>query len=259
MDRPTADLTAALTAHLRLTTTPVAVKLARPGETPPAKAKRPREQLGNRLAVCQGMTIARTFGWTLVFHNQDHACPLPRIFLGQLTPERFLAGAVTEFYQDDRACGRAMEASYPRWPLGSFEAVWLAPVDTCAFVPDLVVVYGSPAQILTLIQGANFRHGPGLQSRSSGRYGCATWLAGVMQSGACTYMVPGPGERIFAGTQDHEMSFAAPHAHFPRLVEGLAYVRRRGAFRFPVPNMGVLAEPRLPAKYHGLDPQTDPE
>jgi len=71
----------------------------------------------------------------------------------------------------------------------------------------------------------------------------------------CTYMVPGPGERVFAGTQDHEMSFAAPYSKFETLIYGLKYIRSRGAYRYPVPNLAVLSEPRIPQSYHQIIPQ----
>lgn len=253
MDERTNRLREALEEHCRLVTTPVAVKLAKEGDAPPQKAKYPLEHVGNRVAVCQGMTVARTFGWTMAFRKEDHACPLPCVFMGHIRPDNFLEGTIAEFYQDDPGCMRKMEASYPRWPLDIFREIWLSPINKCEFVPDLVVAYGNPAQILTLIHGANYRRGPGIMSLSSGRYGCATWIAGVLQADECTYMIPGPGERIFAGTQDYEMSFAVPYSKFVQIVDGLKYIRSRGAFRYPVPNLGVLSEPRIPEKYHEIE------
>ena len=70
-------------------------------------------------------------------------------------------------------------------------------------------------------------------------------------------MIPGPGERIFAGTQDHEMSFAVPYPRFRQLAQGLAHVRKGGAFRYPVPNLAILNEPRMPEKYYAIDPDRD--
>lgn len=253
MDELTRKLSDTLDAICRTATLPVAVKLARPEDSAPAKAKYPQKHIGHRLAICQGMSIARNLGWTMIFGPQDHGCPLARIFMGHTQPEKFLQGHIAEFYQQDSECMRKMEASYPRWPLDSYSEIWLSPISSCAFTPDLVVVYGFPAQVLALIQGANFGHGPGLTSVSSGRYGCSAWIAGVLQNGECTYMVPGPGERVFAGTQDHEMSFAAPYAKFESLIEGLNYVRKKGSYRFPVPNMGALSEPRIPAKYFEIE------
>ena len=252
MDEKTRRLADALEKHCRFTTRPVAVKLAKQGETPPEKTKYPVRNLGNRLSVCQGMSIARTFEWAMAFRDEDHACPLPRIFIGHRKPDTFLDGRLGEFYQDDVKYMKEMEASYPRWPLNTYREVWLSPVTRCRFVPDLVVAYGTPAQVLPLIQAANFRRGPGIKAVSTGRYGCSVWLAGALQTGECTYMVPGPGERVFAGTQDHEMSFAIPYSRFDNLVDGLEYVRSRGAFRYPVPNLGLLSEPRIPEKYHEI-------
>ncbi|GAB4281263.1 MAG: DUF169 domain-containing protein [Deferrisomatales bacterium] len=257
MDERTARFSEAVEKCCGPSTLPVAVKLAREGEAPPPKARRPAAQMHTRLSVCQGMTAARTLGWTLVFGREDHGCPLPKVFMGHIPPDRLLEGAAADLYQDDPACARTMEASYPRWPEGTYREIWLSPLGRCAFVPDLAVVYGNPAQILALIQGANYGKGTGIRSVSSGRYGCSTWIAGVVQSGECTYMVPGPGERIFAGTQDHEMAFAAPYGEFDRVAEGLAYVRKGGGYRYPVPNLSALNEPRMPEKYYALDPDRD--
>lgn len=112
-----------------------------------------------------------------------------------------------------------MEAAYPRLPLDTSGQIWLSPLNKCEFKPDLAVVYGNPGQMITLVTAANFRHGPGIKSASSGRGGCSTWIAGVSQSGECTYMLPGVGERVFGGTQDHEMSFAIPYAKFEQIIE----------------------------------------
>jgi uncharacterized protein (DUF169 family) len=139
-----------------------------------------------------------------------------------------------------------MEATYPRWPFGAYQEVWLSPLKKGEFAPDLAVVYGNPAQILALIQAANFQKGTGIKSSSTGRLGCSLWLAGVVQTGESTYMVPGPGERVFAGTQDQEMSFAVPSSDFERLPAGLEYIGQKGAYRYPVPNLSALSEPKIP-------------
>lgn len=235
-------------------TMPVAVRLAGRGETPPPKTRYPCRDLGNRVAVCQGMTMARTLGWGVAFGAADHACPFPAVFIGHIPPDEFLKGETASYYVEDQTGARRMEEAYPRWEEGRYEEVWLAPLQKAAFAPDVVVVYGTPAQMVLLIQAANCRSGAGVASFSFGRAGCAGWLAGVIQSGACTYMVPGPGERVFAGTQDHEMSFAIPACRFEEIVHGLEYVRKQGMFRYPVPNLQVLKEPAFPEKYASILP-----
>ena len=210
----------ALEKCCRLTTTPVAVKLVSEDKPPPDRAKVPLEHIGNRMAVCQGMTLARTLGWVMVYRKEDHACPFPRVFMGHVPPDRFLEGMVADMYVEDPDRMLAMEASYPRWPAGAFREIWLAPITGCQFDPDLVVAYGNPAQVLVMIHAANYSTGTGVKSISSGRFGCSAWIAGVPQTDACTYLVPGPGERVFAGTQDHEMSFVLPYSKIDSFVDG---------------------------------------
>ncbi|RPH89824.1 MAG: hypothetical protein EHM75_01695, partial [Desulfobacteraceae bacterium] len=72
------------------------------------------------------------------------------------------------------------------------------------------------------------------------------------------YMVPGPGERVFAGTQDQEMSFAVPFSDFERLMAGLEYIGQKGAYRYPVPNLSAMSEPKIPENYFRIDPSSSP-
>lgn len=254
MENTATQLHETLMKYGRLATFPVGVKLAKKGDQAPEKMRYPLKDLGHRLTVCQGMTAARTLGWTLGFKKEDHGCPLAHVFLGHVAPDIFLDGAIAGPYQNDPEFAKSMEATYPRWPFGTYQEVWLSPLKKGEFAPDLAVVYGNPAQILALIQAANYRKGTGIRSSSTGRLGCSLWLAGVIQSGECTYMVPGPGERVFAGTQDQEMSFAVPSSDFERLMAGLEYIGKKGAYRYPVPNLSALSEPKIPENYFQIDP-----
>jgi len=239
----------AIDKNVKPATFPVAVKLAPKGEEIIGRFKRPGEDLHHPVAVCQGVNITRTFGWTLVFGSDDHACPLASVAAGHLEPDEFLGGAVADLYQDDPEVAKRMEAVYPRHELGDVDQIWLSALGRCEFDPDLVIVYGNPAQILTLVHAANYGHGAGVTSSSTGRFGCATWIAGVIQSDECEYAIPCSGERVFGGTQDHEISFMIPHSRFQSVAEGLGIMRKKGTYRYPVPNMNLLGAPHLPQKY----------
>jgi uncharacterized protein (DUF169 family) len=240
-------------------TLPVGIRMVRSDEEAPKKARYPLRDIGNRIAVCQGLTLARTIGWTLAFEKEDHGCPLSLVFIGHVHPDSFLEGTVSDYYQDDEASAKLMEDTFPRWPVDEVKQIWLSPLQKCEFEPDVAIVYGNSAQILTLIHAANYRKGSGISSMSTGRGGCSNWIAGVIQSNECTYNIPGPGERIFAGTQDHEVSFAIPYRRFESVIHGLEYVRKKGAFRYPVPNLTVLSEPKFPKEYYELDPNWSSE
>ena len=89
-------LSEALQRHVHFATYPVGVKLVRNHEPAPPKAKYPLRDLGNVLTLCQGMAIARTYGWTMAFRKEDHACPVVAVFLGHIEPNIFLEGASTQ-------------------------------------------------------------------------------------------------------------------------------------------------------------------
>ncbi|NCO59789.1 MAG: hypothetical protein COZ70_05985 [Deltaproteobacteria bacterium CG_4_8_14_3_um_filter_51_11] len=249
MTTPWKTLSERVRDSVRIIHLPVGIKLAHEGEAIPQKARRPLADMGHAIAVCQAMTIARTIGWTMVFEKGDHGCPVPPVLLGMARPDRFLQGHLASYYQDREEVAKAMEASYPRWPMDEIKEVWISPLERCEFTPDVVVIYGNPAQILSLIHAANFRKGEGVTSISTGRFGCSAWLAGVVQSQKPTYLIPGPGERVFAGTQDYEVSFALPLNAIDDFLEGLEYVRRKGAYRYPVPNLSVMGKPAMPGDY----------
>jgi uncharacterized protein (DUF169 family) len=255
MSSKTMQLYEALNTYGHFPTRPVGIKLVKTNEKIKQKAKYPLKDIGNRLSICQGMSLARTIGWTMVYGKQDHACPIAHVFLGHINADIFLEGKTAGSYQDHEACAKIMEASFPRWPMNSIQETWISPLNRCKFKPDLAVTYGNPAQILNLIQAANFRKGSGIPSISHGRAGCATWIAGVIQSDECTYMIPGPGERVFAGTQDYEMSFAIPYSKFENFIAGLDHISHQGAYKYPVPNMAILSEPKFPKEYYAIDPQ----
>jgi uncharacterized protein (DUF169 family) len=246
------NLLTELERNVRPASFPVGVKLAREGDEISQKARHPLKDIGNPIAVCQGLNLARTFGWTVVFGKEDHGCPVGSIAAGHKDPERFLSGAAADLYQDDGEAARQMEASYPRNPVDSVKEIWISPLRNCEFEPDLAVVYGNPAQMIVLIHAANYGHGPGIRSISTGRFGCSTWIAGAIQSGEYTYALPGSAERVFAGTQDHEMSFIVPGSKFASLTEGLREMRKKGSYRYPVTNMNLLKNPSLPGKYYSL-------
>lgn len=243
------NLNDAIDKNVKPSTFPVAVRLAKKGEELNQRFKCPEKDLGHPVAVCQGLNIARTFGWTLVFSSADHACPLASVAAGHIEPDEFLEGSVAELYQDDPEVARRMEAFYPRHEMGDVDQIWLSALGRCEFDPDLVILYGNPAQILALVHAANYGYGEGITSSSTGRFGCASWIAGVVLADECQYTIPCSGERVFAGTQDHEMSFLIPRSRFQSVTEGLGIMRKKGTYRYPVPNMNLLGEPQLPQKY----------
>jgi uncharacterized protein (DUF169 family) len=149
MSSKTLHLYEALNTYGHFPTRPVGIRLAKASEKIQQKAKYPLKDIGNRLSVCQGMSLARTIGWTMVYGKKDHACPVAPVFLGHIKPDIFLEGKIAGSYQDDDACAKIMEESCPRWPMNSIQETWISPLNRCEFKPDLAVVYAFPPKYST--------------------------------------------------------------------------------------------------------------
>ena len=56
---------------LRLKTLPVAVKFLKETAAFPEKTRQPSVVLGKRVTICQGVSMARTYGWTVGLTQED--------------------------------------------------------------------------------------------------------------------------------------------------------------------------------------------
>ena len=67
---------------LRLKTFPVAVRFVKDRAGIPEDARRPSASMGKRIAVCQAITMARNYGWTIALAREDVICVPAAIVFG---------------------------------------------------------------------------------------------------------------------------------------------------------------------------------
>lgn len=236
--------------YIRPTTEPVAIHLAQEGETVHFKAKYPVKKLGHRIAFCQAVSLARRLGWTLAMERDDHGCPAARIILGHDSNEKMLDGMIAyPGYAESVDAAKIMEESNTYLPLGMYKEIWVAPLDRAEFEPDIIVTYGNAAQIARMVQGASYRTGKGVVSRSFGRLACSSYVVRTLLEDDYSLVVPSGGERIFAHTQDDEIIFSIPISKIEDITIGIEAVHKQGLSRYPTAFYGSLVEPNFPNKY----------
>src|SRR5882672_10050247 len=71
-----------LTKFVRPYNFPLAVRMLRHGETPPARAKKPLRDFGHPITLCQGVAVARHIGWPVYMDREDQACILGATAMG---------------------------------------------------------------------------------------------------------------------------------------------------------------------------------
>lgn len=247
------NLTAELERYLRPATFPLAINLLKNADLIPSSARHPKTAMGVRITICQGVGMARRYGWTVVIGRDDCSCPLAKSAFG-LEP-------VLPFYEQGHTCagmftatleaGAKTEAETPRLAYGAYPFVVIGPLAKATLVPDVVLLYGNSAQVMRLVQGALWQHGGRVTSGFSGRIDCADEIIAPFETGEAQVILPCNGDRIFGGASDEEMAFAFPYARAAELVVGLAETHRHGV-RYPIPSF-LRFEADFPPSYQQLE------
>jgi uncharacterized protein (DUF169 family) len=223
---------------LRLKTLPVGVKFLKNKQEFPEKTRRPSINLGKKVAICQGITMARNYGWTVGLAQEDIICVPAAIAFGFSSsedPPESLAQLFCEInFSKDEQAARSEVGSMSSFANGEIEAMVIAPLNRAAFEPDTILIYGNPAQMMRLIQACSYITGERVAGHFGGKVECDEYLITPYKTQSPRVVVPGNGERIFAGTQDDEMTFALPAGALSDLLQGLREVGKAIGVRYPV-------------------------
>lgn len=224
---------------LRLKTFPVAVKFLASKADFPEKTRQPSVALGKRIAICQAMTMARNYGWPIGLAREDVICTPAAIVFGfsdATEPMDAVAELFCEIaFSRDAGVAHKETAAMHSFAKGEIEAMVLAPYRKAAFDADTVVIYANAAQVMRLTQAWSYVTGERVAGSFGGKVECDEYLIGPFKGQTPRVVIPGNGERIFAGTQDDEIAFALPGAAMSGLAQGLQKVGRAIGARYPVP------------------------
>ncbi len=248
-----AELGETLERFLRTETFPLGIVRLGPDAAIPEKAKRPVRDMGTRIAICQGISIARRYGWTVAMGREDMACPVAAAVFGFEEPLPYYTegNLAAGMYACDLEAGRRMEEALERCPPGELGAVVVGPLGRIGFEPETVLVYGNSAQVLRLVNAALWRQGGALPSEFSGRADCSDIVLKAVRTGRPQVILPCYGDRVFGMTADHEMAFTFPFSWAARIAEGLEHTHRAGV-RYPIPQF-LRFEPTFPPSYRKLE------
>ena len=224
--------------ELRLKTLPVAVNFLKNKGDFPDKTRQPSVVLQKRITICQAVTLARVYGWTVGLTREDLICVPAMIAFGfsrSDDPPATLARLFCEVnFHDDETQARKGINSMNLLENGRFEALVLAPLAKGLNEPDTVAIYGNPAQIMRLVQARVYESGERLNGTFGGKVECSEYLIGPFSSQVPRIAIPGMGDRIFSMTQDDEMVFALPGKDLPGLLKGLQEAGNKIGARYPV-------------------------
>ena len=226
-----------LRAFVNPATFPVAVAFLREKSQIPSSARYPYRELNVRMAPCQGAAMARRYGWTLAFGKEDSGCAIASHTYGwELAEEELMIKFLTGMnYAADENAARQVVSGFRNLPRERDLTVVYSPLEKTKVTPDVILIYVNPAQLMRLIHGATYGRGKPIESSFSGRAGsCTEGVIGAYQDNLVKVIVPGNGDRVWAGCQDHEMVMAIPGPRLSEVVQGLEKTHERG-IRYPIP------------------------
>lgn len=227
---------------LRLKTFPVGLKMLEdPEELARNKwLRRPPE----KLSLCQLITIVRMFDWTVGGTADDLVTPGCASVLGLAElPEFVTSGTMRNVLwlenQDDAA---RCEAIMQRIPYGKFNAFMLAPTAYDPFVPDLVLIYGNPAQMSLMVNAIQYDRFERMVFYSVGESSCSDVIGRCFVDQVPALSIPCYGERRFGHAADDELAIGLPASVCARIATNLETLYKKG-IRYPISPYGAQVSP----------------
>jgi uncharacterized protein (DUF169 family) len=229
---------------LRLRTTPIGMKLFESAAEMEAipRIRRPKAVHTTDQIVAQAARLC----WTVGITADDLVGAQCSVVIG-LTPrnEDWLSGKRMNgvWYgtlEDASAHQHAMDVV----PYGRYEAMAVSPVTSGRLIPpDIVLIYGTPGQMIILINGLQWTGYRKFEWGIVGESACADSWGRALKTGEPSLSIPCFAERRYGGVLDDELLMAIPPHFLPGAIEGMKRLSKNG-LRYPIPQYGIQSDAR---------------
>lgn len=212
-----------LVSKLKLRTKPVGLKVFKDGLGDlSGKLLRPKRHLHQKLTLCQMIGLSRYNGIAVGAELEDMGCPGTMLIFGMIRPPKFIKEGKLSYglYTETAEAGIKLDISMPVWRHGA-RAIATAPLDASPFQPDVVILYGTPAQILMLVAGYIYKTGEPVESKSFAKAGSDLAIVSSMIEGKPKTFIPGLGDRIVGHVEEYEIGFVTPTSLLGDIVYGM--------------------------------------
>jgi uncharacterized protein (DUF169 family) len=202
-------------------------------------------RLDRYFLFCQLPALVRTRGWTVgVTADDDINARCARLHgLADATEESMAEESAmlstTWFATPEEAMRQ--QTAYPRIPKG--EAIVLAPLASGKFDPDVVLIYGTPAQMMMILCGLQKIKFERFQFFFIGEGACSDSLGQCYVTEKPSLAIPCFGERRFGEVLDEELVLALPPALVEKAIEGMLKLSAV-SLRLPIPLHGAEHDPK---------------
>ncbi len=207
---------------LRLLTFPVALKFIKDMSEVPEGFQQPSKSMGQQITLCQSFTMARRWGANLVMTVEDNLCytsSLVHQWESVTVPVKdIITSQVKSGYHKDLNAELAVQSVFSEFAnKKSYEKIkdhigfMVSPLTRTSIIPDVILIYGDPAQITHTIHALSYEGKYIVKSAFVG-YG-ESCLKGVLLpylSKKPQVVLPGTGDRTLGLTKEEEMAIGIP-------------------------------------------------
>lgn len=236
------EWTRGMEKYLRLKTFPVGLKLL---EDPEELGRNPwLRKSPEKLTLCQFITMVRTFDWTVGGTADDLVPPSCGTILGLApVPDWVADGSMrTVVWLEDKEQAAECERVIQRIPYGKYKAFTMGPTAYDPFIPDMVLLYGNPAQMSLLINAIQFDRFERMVFYSVGETSCSDVIGRCFVDRVPALSIPCYGERRFGHAADDELAIGLPAEECNRILTNLEKLYKRGV-RYPISHFGAQTSP----------------
>jgi uncharacterized protein (DUF169 family) len=201
---------------------------------------------------CQIPFMARVGGLTVGLTSEDKVGDRCKRIHGLLATDEKAksqeAKALSRTWMPSVEEGLRQQKDYPRIPPG--EAIVVGPLINDNFDPDVILIYGNPAQIMMLMCGLQKVRYERFQFHFIGEGACVDSLGQCYNTGKPSLAIPCYGERAMGQVKDDEIVIALPPGEIDRAIDGINILAKIG-FKYPISNIGAFLDPNpLLAAYY---------
>lgn len=243
--------------RLRLLTVPVAIKYIQNKDQIPDDiiGLYQPSKVGQKITLCQAFTLARRWKKHVLMTFEDNYCITSSFVNGWAEmpmKEIFQSQVISKYHKNARAemtiqlefaktFGKE-EIKKARKNIGFIASPLIDPIIS----PDVILIYGNPAQITHVIHALTFEGRNLLTGQSFMGYGesCLLGALTTYLKNKAQLVLPGEGDRTFGMTTENEMAIGIP-------AKKLFYINRHlfksaGELNFGMPSKFMLLDTPFP-------------
>lgn len=194
----------------------------------------------------QIVAMGARLGWTVGATAEDLVGQQCRAVVGLQppNPEWRSGKAYVGVWHATIEDARARQESLVLAPSGQHAAVVVSPLAAGRLEnPDICLIYGTPGQMIILINGLQWKDYRPFNWSVVGESSCSDAWGRALATGEPSLSLPCYAERRYGGVPDEEMLMALPPRYLPIAIAGLKALSANG-LRYPIAPYGIQQDVR---------------